>query len=108
MRQAESVPRKPRVTRDFRRLWAALSISLMGSSVSTLALPLVAVLTLHASPLEMGILAFAGQFPFLLCSLPLGVFVDRRPRRPLLITTDLCSAVLLLTVPLAVDRKSVV
>lgn len=74
----------------------------MGSSISILALPLVAVLTLRVSPLEMGILAFAGQVPMLLFSLPLGVFVDRRPRRPLLIWADLCSAALLITVPLAV------
>lgn len=93
---------KSGLTRNFTKLWAALSISLMGSSISTLALPLIAVVTIHASALEMGILAFAGQFPFLLCSLPLGVLVDRMRRRPLLIAADIASALLLATVPAVV------
>jgi hypothetical protein len=53
--------------RDFARFWAALSVSLMGSQITTLALPLLAALTLRASALEMGVLAAAGQLPFL-CS----------------------------------------
>ena len=86
----------------FGRLWAALTISLVGSEITLLALPLFAVLTLGASSLEMGILAAAGQIPFLLFSLPAGVWVDRLRRRPILIVCDLGSAALLLSVPLAV------
>jgi MFS family permease len=86
---------------DFRKLWAALSISLFGSQITTLALPLLAVLVLGASPLDMGILAASGQAPFLIMSLPVGVWVDRLPRRPILIGTDVASAILLLSVPLA-------
>jgi MFS family permease len=87
---------------DFERLWAALSVSLMGTEITALALPLLAALTLEASAFEMGVLAAAGQVPFLLFSLPAGAWVDRLPRRPVLIATDVASAVLLLSVPLAV------
>jgi MFS family permease len=87
--------------RDFGKLWAALSVSLMGSKITALALPLIAAITLGASPLQMGLLAAAGQFPFLLFSLPAGVWIDRRRRRPVLIGADVGSAALLLSVPLA-------
>jgi MFS family permease len=92
--------RKP-LPRDFARFWAALTVSLLGSQITTLALPLLAALTLGASAMEMGVLAAAGQLPFLLFSLPAGAWVDRLPRRPVLIATDLASALLLLSVPLA-------
>jgi MFS family permease len=86
---------------DFRKLWAALSISLAGSEITVLALPLIAVLTLDATPFEMGALLAAGQLPFLLLSLPAGVLADRRPRRPILIAADLTAAALLISLPLA-------
>jgi hypothetical protein len=74
---------------DFRRLWAALGVSLLGLEVTAFALPLTAALVLGATPLQMGLLAAAGQAPFLLLSLPAGAWVDRRRRRPLLIASDL-------------------
>lgn len=74
----------------------------MGSEITSLALALFAAVTLRASPLEMGLLVAATQLPFLLFSLPAGVWVDRRRRRPILIATDVGSALLLLSVPLAV------
>jgi MFS family permease len=89
---------------DFRRLWAAQSASLLGSEITALALPLLAVLTLDASPSQMGLLAAAGTAPFLLCSLFAGVWVDRHWRRPLLIAADLLRAGLLLSIPLAAWR----
>src|SRR5215207_9700293 len=85
---------------DFRRLWAAQSASLFGSEITTLALPLIAVLALDATPVQMGLLAAAGTAPFLLCSLPAGVWIDRRPRRPVLIAADVVRAGLLLSIPL--------
>src|SRR5919112_1157103 len=85
---------------DFRRLWAAQSASLFGSEITALALPLMAVLVLNASPLQMGLLAAAGTAPFLLCSLLAGVWVDRRQRRPVLIAADIARAGLLLSIPL--------
>jgi MFS family permease len=90
-----------RLGADFVKLWSALSISLMGSAVTTLALPLIAARTLHASALQMGILAAAGQAPYLLFSLAAGAWVDRIRRRPLLIASDVASAVLLLSIPIA-------
>jgi MFS family permease len=87
---------------DFGKLWAALSISLVGSQITTLALPLFAARSLGASAFQMGLLAAAAEAPFLLFSLPAGAFVDRLPRRPVLIATDLGSALLLLSIPLAV------
>src|SRR5918997_1928683 len=85
---------------DFRRLWAAQSASLFGSEITALALPLMAVLLLDASPVQMGLLAAAGTAPFLLCSLPAGGWVDPRQRRPVLIVADIARAGLLLSIPL--------
>jgi MFS family permease len=86
---------------EFRKIWAGWSVSLMGSQVTTLALPLTAALTLGAGPFEMGLLAAASQAPFLLFSLLAGVWSDRVRRRPLLIATDLGQAALLATIPVA-------
>ena len=86
---------------DFNRLWAAHSASLFGSEITALALPLMAVIMLDATPVQMGVLAAAGTAPFLLCSLLAGVWVDRRRRRPVLIGADLARAGLLLSIPLA-------
>ena len=86
---------------DFLKLWAAQSVSLFGSEITTLALPLTAALALGATPVQMGLLVAAGQAPFLLCSLAAGVWVDRSPRRPLLIAADLGRALLLASIPAA-------
>ena len=66
-----------------------------------LALPLIAARTLGSTAFEMGVLAGVGQAPFLLFSLPAGAWVDRLPRRPMLIATDVGSALLLLSIPIA-------
>ena len=80
----------------------AQSISLVGDQVSLLALPLVAVLTLHAGPAEMGYLVAANLVPSLLFSLHAGVWADRRgDRRGLMIATDVGRAALLATIPVA-------
>ncbi|GGR23193.1 MFS transporter [Deinococcus ruber] len=84
---------------DFRRLWAAQSVSLIGSEVTTLALPLTAALVLKATPVQMGLLAAASQAPFLLFSLLAGVWIDHTPRRPWLIFSDVGRAILLLSIP---------
>ena len=91
-----------RGNRDFLRLWAGETVSVFGSQITLLALPLAAVLTLHAGSFQMGLLSAAGMLPWLLFALPAGVWIDRRPRRRrILIATDLGRAVVLLTVPLA-------
>jgi MFS family permease len=86
---------------DFKRLWAAESISQVGSQITIVALPLAAALTLGASPAQMGLLTAAGTLPFLLLSLFAGVWVDRMRRRSIMIASDVGRAVLLLTIPLA-------
>jgi MFS family permease len=86
---------------QFVRLWAAQTVSHLGSQVTLLALPLTAVLVLGASPAEMGVLGAAEFVPWMLVGLFAGVWVDRLRRRPILIAADLGRALLLLTVPLA-------
>lgn len=87
--------------RDFLRLWASESVSLIGSQVTTLALPLCAIVTLDASALEVTLLAAALWAPFLIVNLPAGVLVDRCRRRPLLMTANVGRGVLLAAIPAA-------
>jgi MFS family permease len=84
---------------DFLKLWAGQTISLFGSQITFLALPLTAILLLNATPAQMGILSAVRALPALLIGLFVGVWVDRRRRRSILIATDLARAVLLLVVP---------
>ena len=86
---------------DFARLWVGITVSQFGSQVSTLAIPLIGVLTFGASPFQMGLLTAAGQAPFLFLSLPAGVIVDRTQRKPLLVATDAIAGILLLSIPTA-------
>ena len=87
--------------RDVRLLVAGQAISELGSQVGSIALPLVAVLGLRASPLQVGVLTAAGTVSFAVLALPAGVWVDRLPRRPVLVGADLVRGVALLTVPVA-------
>jgi len=86
---------------DFLRLWSAETISQVGSQVTGLALPFVAIVTLDVSAFEVALLGVVEFAPFILVSLPAGVWVDRLPRRPILIVGDLGRAVLLASIPLA-------
>jgi MFS family permease len=87
---------------DFLKLWTGQTVSVFGSAVTELALPLTAVTILQATPFEMGLLATAALVPHLLFSLFAGVWVDRRSRkRPILIAADIGQALLLFTIPLS-------
>lgn len=86
---------------DFTRLWVGQSLSQLGSRVTLVALPLLAISTLHASTLQVGLLTGAETVPFLILGLPAGVWVDRWRRRPVLIYTDVARGVLLATIPIA-------
>ena len=85
----------------FLKLWAASAVSDVGSQVSALALPLIAALTLGATPWQMGLLSAAGTAPILFVGLFAGVWVDRLRRRPLMIAMDIGRAAILLVIPLA-------
>jgi MFS family permease len=87
--------------RQFAPLWAAQSISQIGSNVTLLALPLAAVLVLHATAFQIAVLGVAEFIPVVLVSLPAGVWVDRFPRRAILIVADLARALLLASIPIA-------
>jgi len=87
--------------RDFLKLWSGQTISLFGSEITSLALPLTAILVLGATPAQMGILGAVQNAPYLLIGLFVGVWVDRLRRRPLLIGVDLGRAILLGSIPCA-------
>ncbi|GAB3929816.1 MFS transporter [Kribbella albertanoniae] len=86
---------------EVRKLWVGQMVSAAGSSITTVALPLVAVLTLQASPLEMGLLSALTVLPHLVFGLPAGLVVDRVSLRRLLVWADVGRAVLLGSIPAA-------
>src|SRR3990172_33096 len=86
---------------DFMKLWAGQTISEFGWVVRGDALPLVGVLTLSATPAQMGLLAALGSLPALLIGLPAGAWIDRTRRKPIMIAADLASAALLASIPVA-------
>jgi MFS family permease len=87
---------------EFRRFWLGQTISVFGDQVTLLALPIIAVLVLHADAAQMGLLTAVGLLPHLLFSLPAGVWLDRvRRRRRLMILCDFGRAAAIATVPLA-------
>ena len=86
---------------DFRRLWLSMSVSTLGSEVTFLALPLVAILVLKASPVEVAVLGAMPFVAFALFGLPAGVWVDRLPRKRVMVVGDLGRGAILLFVPAA-------
>ncbi len=87
---------------DFLKLWSAQTLSQFTGQIGSLAIPLVAIAVLEASAFQVGLLATAITLPFLLFSLPVGVWVDRLPRRPVLVAADLGAGLALATIPLAI------
>ena len=85
---------------DFLKLWAGETISLFGSQITTLALPLTAVLLLDVTPEEMGLLMALSFAPFLLVTLFAGVWLDQRRKRRVMVGANFGRATLLLLVPL--------
>jgi len=84
---------------DFLKLWTGQSISEFGSQISALAIPWLAAVGLHATPLQFSLLGVLGFLPFIVFALPAGVWVDRLRRRPILIVGDASRAVLLGLLP---------
>ncbi len=87
--------------RNFALLWSGLTVSELGNAVTFVVLPLIAVLVLHASAFQVGLIAAAGSVPWLVVALPAGVWVDRWPRRPVMIVSDLARAVVMASIPVA-------
>jgi MFS family permease len=88
-------------SRDFRLLLVGQTTSQFGTQVSSVALPLLAIIALSATPFEVGLINAASTLAFAVVGLPAGAWLDRCRRRPVLIASDAVRAVLLATIPLA-------
>ncbi|HSH81711.1 MAG TPA: MFS transporter, partial [Herpetosiphonaceae bacterium] len=86
---------------DFLRLWIGQTISVFGSMVGGTAMSFTAILVLHATPFQLGVLGTMQLVPGFLTGLAAGAWVDRLRRRPILIAADLGRALALGTIPLA-------
>jgi MFS family permease len=86
---------------NFQKLWTAETISVFGSQISALAIPLTAALILKVGPFAFAMLGTIEFLPFILFTLPAGAWVDRLRRRPILISGDLGRALALVTIPIA-------
>ncbi|QXE38670.1 MFS transporter [Streptomyces sp. GMY02] len=86
---------------DFRLLWCGETAGKFGASVTGVAMPLVAVSTLHASTFEVGLLSAATWAPWLIIGLPVGVWVDRLRRRPIMLAAAAVSLLLFAGIPVA-------
>ncbi len=85
----------------YRRLWLSILISTFGAQITLLALPLTAAVLLHASPTQMGLLAFFELAPYVLLSLPAGVWLDRVKKLPIYVYGELAIAAAVASVPIA-------
>ncbi|MEV0809618.1 MFS transporter [Micromonospora sp. NPDC050200] len=90
-----------RWSRAFRQLYAVSVVGSIGQQVALLAVPVLAVGVLRATPGQVGLLGVLGTAAFLLIGLPAGVWVDRADRRTVMIVADLVRSALFASVPLA-------
>lgn len=97
--------RSPLRQRDFRLLLAGQTAAQFGAQISGVAIPLLAVLTLHATPFQLGLVSAAGTLAFAVLALPAGAWLDRWRRRPVLIAADVVRALLLASIPLWLDIR---
>ena len=86
---------------DFLKLWAGQSVTVFGTFITGVALPIAAVLTLRATPAQVALIYAAQVAPTLALALPAGALADRVRRRPLLIAADIGRALALACVPVA-------
>jgi MFS family permease len=87
--------------REFMKLWSAATVSMVGSQMTVIALPFIALTMLHATVLEVSALAAVEMLPFLLVTLPAGAWLDRVRRRPVLVAADIGRGFVLLSIPAA-------
>lgn len=97
----ESRPRSLLRHRDFLWLLAGQTTSQLGTQVSGVAVPMLAVGALGATAFQVGLLGAASTVAFLLVGLQAGAWVDRMPCRPVLVAADVVRAAAFLTVPVA-------
>ncbi|WP_394617106.1 MFS transporter [Lentzea sp. JNUCC 0626] len=99
----EAKPESPRLWRhrDFLLLWSGQTVSEMGSAVTQIALPLVAIILLQASTFEVGLLAAAGTAAFALIALPAGALVDGLDKRMIMIVCNVVRLLVVGSVPVA-------
>ncbi|MDQ3128074.1 MAG: MFS transporter [Chloroflexota bacterium] len=86
---------------NYLKLWSAATLSLFGTQLSQIAIPFIAAVVLQASPGEVGLLTTVEFLPFLLFTLPAGVWVDRFSKKRILVIGDLGRALMLLSIPVA-------
>jgi predicted MFS family arabinose efflux permease len=86
---------------DVRKLWLGETVSELGTTVSSLAIPLVAVVSLHAGAFATSLLIAAACLPWVLIGLPAGAWVDRLPARRVMIAADAVSVLAFASVPVA-------
>jgi MFS family permease len=89
------------ISRDFALLWGGQTISSLGTQLTGNAIPLIAILNLHATATQVSFLAILGTLPFLFVSMPAGALVDRLPRRGVMQAADIGRALILSCIPLA-------
>lgn len=87
--------------RDFKRLWFSDTVSQLGNQFTSLALPILAVLSLHATPFELGLLLALQTIPFPTLGLFVGVWADRLRKRPIMVVCNLGRMITLASIPLA-------
>ncbi|GAA1098762.1 MFS transporter [Nocardiopsis metallicus] len=101
---SESTPESacgPFASAGFRRFFAARTMADTGTEVGALAMPLLAVLTLDATPGQVGLLGALTTAAYLIIGLPAGVWTDRFRRRPVIVVSQFLHGLILLSIPLA-------
>ncbi|WP_036507169.1 MFS transporter [Nocardia aobensis] len=86
---------------SFTRLWTAYAVSTFGTCLALDALPLIAIRVLHAEPGAVSALAAAGLAVGVVLAVPLGPWVEYRPKRPVMVATDLLRFAAMLSIPVA-------
>ncbi|WP_344875035.1 MFS transporter [Allokutzneria multivorans] len=103
--RAQSADNEPGVSlkghRDFRHLWAADAVSQTGTQFADFVIPVLAVVSLGATPFQVGLLDASHTIAFLLISLPAGAYLDRMRKRPVMQVANLMRALALLLIPIA-------
>ncbi|MFD0583850.1 MFS transporter [Dactylosporangium darangshiense] len=89
------------MSRGFRLLWASYAVSAYGSGLGFGALPLLAVLVLHAPPAQVSLLSAVGPAVGALLAVPLGPWVEYRRKRPVMIAMDVARFAAMMTIPIA-------